>query len=703
MRWQFSFAVILTGLVFACQQSFSQESEAPPGLASYKTKAATFDSVLRVPAFETTTEAVQASMEQAIANADAALDQLGQLKAGEVTFENTIAALDDIGYDAMQVANRIYMMKETSQSAEMRDAGTERIKAFDEWAVGLDYREDVYRAVKAYADTAPKLSGEDAKLLEETLRDYRRAGLHLPKAGRDEVEALRKKLSGLSTDFQSNITSAKESLVFTAAQLEGVPESFIGQEGVKTDDDEYTVLANVTYHFMAVMQNCKVEETRKEMKLARYTLARKENAPLLQEIIEMRDTIAKKLGYDTWADYKTEPKMAKTGATALKFEEDLAAGLQPKLDEELGEFLKLKIAETGNPDAQFELWDWRYYSNQLKKEKYTVDTEQLRVYFPYDATLAGMFRIYEQCFGLTIKEVVPPYKWVDDLTLHLISDSETGEPLGLVYLDMFPRDGKYNHFAQFGLIDGKQLSDSKYQRPTVALICNFPTPQGDTPSLLAHNEVETLFHEFGHALHSVLTRAKFARFSGTSVPRDFVEAPSQMLERWIWDKGVLDGFAADYRDPSKKIPESVLNKMEEARLATIGTFYRRQLSFGLLDLALHSKVSTKNKRDVVKMGNEIISDLLLPVPEDTTFVTYFGHLMGYDAGYYGYAWADAIASDMATVFREAPGGFMDETVGRRLRDEIYAPGGSRDIEESIRKFLGRERSIKPFLKEIGIE
>ena len=176
-----------------------------------------------------------------------------------------------------------------------------------------------------------------------------------------------------------------------------------------------------------------------------------------------------------------------------------------------------------------------------------------------------------------------------------------------------------------------------------------------------------------------------------------------MLEAWIWDKSVLDAFAADYRDPSKKIPESILAKMEEAKLATIGTFYRRQLSFGLLDLALHSQINSMNKENAVELSNKILSDVFLPVPEGTTFVTYFGHLMGYDAGYYGYAWADAIAADMETVFKEAPDGFYDKAAGRRLRDEIYAPGGSRDVEESIRIFLGRERSIEPFLKKIGIE
>ena len=214
--------------------------------------------------------------------------------------------------------------------------------------------------------------------------------------------------------------------------------------------------------------------------------------------------------------------------------------------------------------------------------------------------------------------------------------------------------------------------------------------------------METLFHEFGHAMHSILTRAKYGRFAGTSVPRDFVEAPSQMLENWVWDKKVLDSFAADYRDPSKKIPPEILVKLKEAKLATVGVYYRRQLAFALMDLALHMDIKPDQPKNCVGLSNKILSEVFFPVPPDTAFVAYFGHLMGYDAGYYGYAWAEAIAADMATVFEQSPQGYFDEQTGRRLRREIYEPGDSREVNISIRKFLGRERSIEPFLKTLGL-
>lgn len=316
--------------------------------------------------------------------------------------------------------------------------------------------------------------------------------------------------------------------------------------------------------------------------------------------------------------------------------------------------------------------------------------------------LDGMFAIYQRIFGLKFERVEPPYKWIDDLQLWAVSDAATGEPLGLFYLDLFPREGKYHHFAEFGLVDGKRLRNGLYQRPVCALVCNFPPPSPDRPSLLKHSDVETIFHEFGHAMHVILTRATFGRFSGTAVPRDFVEAPSQMLEAWVWDKKVLDSFAADYRDPARKIPEDILAQLKAAKLAVEATRYRRQLAFGMMDLMLHTQITEANAAEALPLANRILSEVFYPMPEGTALPAYFGHLVGYDAGYYGYAWADAIAADMETVFEHSPEGFFDATIGRRLRDEIYAVGDSRDVNVSIERFLGRSWSIEPFLKKIGV-
>jgi thimet oligopeptidase len=696
MHWKH---LLLLVVALVAVTAFAQPAGGPISLDDFKKRAAKFHSVISLPSFETSTSEITASLKQTISSGNAALDRVGAMPR-KVTFANTIRALDDLAYQISLADNRLSVIKETSTNEAVRDAATDALKQLEEWSVGIDYREDVYKAVKAYADTKPQLKGEDAKLLFETMRDYRRAGLELPKPQRDEVERMRKELSRLETDYESNVTKAQKAVKFTKAELAGVPDDFLQQ--IKTGDDEYTVMANITWHYITVMDNATSEATRKRLLVEHDNLARTDNIPLLEKILPLRDDVAHKLGYKTWADYQTEVKMVKNAATAIDFLERLKNGLQPKFDSELAEFRSLKVKETGDTNAQVQIWDWRYFSNQLKKEKYTVDAEQLRVYFPYQRVLNGMFRIYQSIFGLKFDPVEPPYKWIGDLQLYAVSDAKSDEPLGLFYLDMFPRPGKYNHFAQFGLIEGKLLSDGKYQRPTVALICNFPSPAGGKPSLLAHTDVETLFHEFGHAMHSILTRAKYVRFSGTSVPRDFVEAPSQMLENWVWDKKVLDSFAADYRDPSKKIPAEILAKLKEARLATEGTRYRRQLSFGLMDLALHTQIHDTNASEALPLSNKVLSDVFLPMVPDTAFVAYFGHLMHYDAGYYGYAWADAIAADMATVFEKAPRGYFDQSAGHRLRTEIYEPGDSREVNVSIEKFLGRERSLEPFLEKIGI-
>jgi thimet oligopeptidase len=668
-------------------------------LAEFQKSAARFHSVVTLPTLETTTNEIAATVAQTIADGNAALDRIGRLSAAAVTFQNTFAALDDLSYQASLAENRLGLIEQTSTNAVMRDAATDAIKQLSEWSVGTDYREDVYRALQAFAATNPQLTAEDKRLFEFTLRDYRRAGLPLPPEQRAEVEKLRKALAALETDYENNVTKAEQAVKFTKAQLAGVPDDFLAQ--TKTGADEYTVHANITWHYLCVTDNAKSEATRKKMVQAECNLARAANIPLLEKILVLRDTIAKKLGYKNYADYAIEPKMAKDSATAIRFIEDLKTGLQPKFAAEMEVFRQMKVKDTGDTNAQIHIWDWRYYSNQLKKEKYNVDAEQLRVYFPLNRVLEGLFATYQRIFGLKFEKVEPPYKWVGDLQLYAVRDAKTGEPMGFFYLDLFPRAGKYNHFAMFPIVDGKLLPDGTYQRPVMSMICNFPAPTAEHPSLMSHDDVETIFHEFGHAMHGVLTRAKYGRFAGSNVEQDFVEAPSQMLENWPWDKKILDTFAGDYRDPSKKIPAEVLAKLKEARLATEGTRYRRQLSFALMDLALHTEISATNAGDALKLSNEKLGEVFLPQMPDTAFIAYFGHIIGYGAGYYGYAWADAIAADMDTVFQKSNDGHLDVATGLKMRQEIYQVGDARSANDSIEKFLGRPRSLAPFLERIG--
>ena len=483
-----------------------------------------------------------------------------------------------------QQENRIEVLSQAHPDAKMREAAIEADEKFSAWAVGVDYRKDVYKAVKAFAATNPTLQGEDRRLFEEQLRDYRRAGLNLPDDVQKEVENLRKELAKSQTLFQVNVNNAATPLKFTRAELEGVPDSLLTR--LKTGEDEYVLDANVTFQVAQVLDNAVNENTRKKLYIARDNRARAKNSELLKKVLELRADIAHRLGYSSWADYQTETRMAGNGATALAFLEKLKDGLEPKYRAELAEFAKIKAGSKGSATPEVNIWDWRYCAEQLRQQKYQIDTEALRVYFPFEHVLQGMFNVYEHIFAIKIQGVQPPSKYVDDLKLYAVIDVDSGAPLGMLYMDLFPRAGKFHHFANFSIIYGKRLENGKYQRPTTELICNFPPPTKDGPSLMSHDDVTTIFHEFGHAMHAILTQAKYARFAGTNVPRDFVEAPSQMLEYFTWDQKVLDSFAADYRDPGKKIPPEVLAQLNAAELATKGCFYRRQLSFGILDLML---------------------------------------------------------------------------------------------------------------------
>ncbi|HVU16526.1 MAG TPA: M3 family metallopeptidase [Candidatus Didemnitutus sp.] len=677
---------------------------APATFSDFQAEAKRHGTVLALPNYPLTPDAASAAGVAAIKEADDALTKLAAQPAAALTFGNTFAAYDLITDKVGTLSAHLGTLAETHPDKTMRDACRDESQKLDAWGIGLDYREDVFRTLKAFADTHPKLNPEQQRLLDFTMRGYRRAGLTLPPAERERVEKLRQDLSELEQQFQVNINEARGPLDFTAAELAGVPESFLGSPGVKQPDGNYRVMANITFHAIAIAENADNAETRRRVYLARNQLAREKNVAVLSKLVALRADIAHRLGYAGWADYRTETRMAKTGATATKFEEELVTGLQKKFDAELEELRQMKAAATGQLDAKLDPWDINYYQNQLKKQKYSVDTEVLRVYFPYDKTLQGMFSIYERIFGLKFTEVEAPYTWAPGVKLFVVEDSATKVPMGAFFLDMFPRDGKYNHFANFPQKGGRVLPDGTYDLPLAALVCNFPPPSADKPSLLSHSDVETLFHEFGHVMHNILSRAPFPSQTSNGVPRDFVEAPSQMLENWVWDKAVLDTFAADYRDPSKKIPAATIDAMVRAREATEGLFYRRQLALGLIDLSMHSlSADDAWTVDVVAQSNAVAARVSIAPPANTAFVAYFGHLAGYDAGYYGYLWAKVMAIDMASVFKHAPDGFLDVKVGRRLRDEVYGMGDRRDVGDSVEKFLGRPRSMEPFLEYVGLK
>jgi len=670
-------------------------------LDAFRAAASAHGVAFDLPRFEETAEEVAARVDLVLLSADDALAVIAAQDPQRVTFAGAFAALDDVIYPVYTVLNRMWLMKETQPDAAMRAACSEAVQRLETWLVGVGYREDLYRVCAGFADRyragqAGTLEGERLKLFEDTMRDYRRAGFALDAETRAQVAELLVRRNELATVFDTNVTEAAAELVFSAEELEGVPGSFL--EASRTIDGRHRVRAHVTPDYIAVMENAVRRDVRQALMHARYTLAKEENGAVLAELVATRDRIANLLGYANWADYQIEPKMAGDGATALAFVEGLLEGLEPRFRAEVDILTTILRDALGDPDASLEWWDFRWAQNQLMKGTYGVDSEALRVYFPLDRVLDGMFAAYQRIFGLEFREVEPPQKWVDDLRLYTVTDRATGAPLGAFYLDLFPRAGKYNHFAQFDIIGGKRRGDGRYQRPVAALVCNFTPGVGDTPALMTHGEVETVFHEFGHAMHTILTQASYTQFAGASVPRDFVEAPSQMFEAWAWDPAVLATFAADWRDPSRRLPQERVAAMKEAEMATVGIYYRRQMGLALSDLRLHMG-GELDPQEVVNRAN---SEALFPLPEDTHFGAYWGHLTGYDAGYYGYGWADVLAADMATIFEQAPDRFFDVDAGMRLRHEIYEVGGSRPVDESVRAFLGREPRDEAFLRSLGI-
>ncbi len=692
----------LAGALFA--MTLPTTHAALAALADFQALAAKHHARLELVTYPKTVDEVRGQTDAAIQQADAAIAALVAQGAAHRNFASTFAAVDAITAKVGDLNAQLGTVAQSNQDAAVRDAANEATVKLSGWAVGVTYREDLYQVLKAVADAKPKLGAEEQRLVDFTMRDYRRAGLSLPPTERAEVEKLQKELAALNTEFAVNINQARAPIDFTAEEMAGVPQSFLESPGVRQPDGKYRVMANVTWHAVAIAESASNPETRRRVSVARNNLAREKNVEVLKKLVALRGEIARRLGYASWADYQIETRMAKNGATAVKFEENLVLGLQPKFAQEIETLRALKAQDTGKADAQLESWDISYYTNKLMKERYAVDREALRVFFPYQKTLEGMFAIYQKIFGLKFTEVQAPYVWADGVQLYVVQDSTSDEVLGAFYLDMFPREGKFNHFACFQQKLGGVLADGRYDLPIEALLCNFPAPSADKPSLLKHDDVVTLFHEFGHVMHGILSRSRFVALTGFAVPQDFVEAPSQMLENWVWDKAVLDTFAADYRDPTKKIPTETIAALEAARQATEGYATRRQLAFGLIDLNLHARPTAETKDvDVVKVGNETLARVTIAPPADTAFVAYFGHLAGYDAGYYGYMWAKVLALDMASAFKQAPGGFLDEAVGRRLRKEIYAIAHTRDANDSVEKFLGRAPSQDAFLDYVGIK
>jgi thimet oligopeptidase len=673
-----------------------------PTIENFEDRAEQYGVRLTIPDFPGTAEEIQAAAEIILNELKTSGDNISALTADQLTFENTFRAYDLALHSVYNKVQPIYLVKNTSPDTDLRNAASETMKRFEEAEIEFNYREDIYLKLKAFADSDPILPPEDQRLMDDILMEFRRLGYDLALEERQKAEALKKRLTDISSDFIDNIRESKQSLFFSAEELKGLPASFLAS--VETPEGTFEIKSNVTNHVSNIYKFAESETTRQKVYIARMSRTMESNIDLLKEMVTLRSQLAKTLGYQTWADYRIETRMAKDGDTAVHFLNDLVERMEPKFQSEVSELLSLKKEDTQNPEAILNCWDVSYYQEKQNQILYELDAEKLKDFFPYEKCVRGLFQVYETIFGIEITEIENPTLWDPNVSLYVVTDVESEKPLGLFYIDPFPREGKYNHFAKFDVINGALLADGTYQRATVALVCNFPTPEENQPSLLSFSQVESLFHEFGHAMHSILSESKYNRFSGTSVPRDFVETPAQVMEYWLREAEILNLFAANWQDQSIELPLSWIEKINQAQKAHAGIAYRKQMALALIDMTLHHQTDIdETAQNLVEITNDIAAKVAFPFPEGTAFVAAFGHLDGYDAGYYGYAWADVIAADFAQQFRDAPEGFLDKEVGMRLRKEVFEKGNSRDINESVRRFLGREPEMDAFVESIGLK
>jgi len=641
-------------------------------------------------------------IESAIAKADKSVAAIIAIPDAKRTFENTLGALDDLLARLDSGTNMAQFMAYVSSDAAERDASNAAQLRMESWMIDLSKNEDLYRAVKAYAATNHKLAGERARMLEHTLRDYRRAGMELPKAQRDKLTEIEKTLSELAIQFETNIREDETVVTLTRAELAGASDEYL--EPRKQGDDLYTI--SMDYPSVdPVWKQCSVEATREKVRFAYVRRGGMKNVRLLERILKLRDEQATMLGYDNTVDYVVETRMAKNAATIKKFYDELIPLVQKKAARDYAELTAAKRADTGDANAIAQVWDRSYYEDYLLRTKYNVDSEEVRQYFPLQAVLDGLFSITQSLYGIEYRDVTAsagtPDRplWHEDVKCYEVYDKATGEMLGTFYIDLFPRENKYNHAAQWGLAQHKVYMDGTVQKPLAALVCNFTKPTADKPSLMLHDEVETFFHEFGHCLHTILSQASLQDFAGTSVERDFVEAPSQMFENWVWDADVLATFARHYQT-GKPLPRDLLDRMVSAQHLNSGLWAQGQIWLGMIDHVYHTTPGGEVDTTAVQfdLAREIVA---YPPMPNTWFHAAFGHLMGYQAGYYGYMWSLVYASDMFQRFKEL--GMLDPEAGRYYRDKILARGGTVDGMDMVRDYLGREPDMRAFLKHLGLD
>lgn len=672
---------------------------------------------LDVPWTELTPEHIVPDMEAAIARAEGELSDLVAQPLEGVTYASTFAAFETLVARVSNAWGLVSHLESVNNSEALRAAYKIAQPKITRFFSGLPLNADLWKALKAFGESpaTAELSQVQERFVEETMQDFRESGADLPDEKKERLMAIAEELAKITTQYGENhldTLNAFELIVDDEARLAGLPESARAaalqaakEKELGTDEEPAWRFSLQAPSFMPVMRYADDRELRRDILEAYYALATEEphaNEPLIWEILRLRQEKSEILGMTNFADHVLSRRMAKSGRAALAFEEDLHARIVSRFREECEELEEFK-AKSGD-STSMEAWDLGYWSEKMRQAECSFDEESLRPYFQVNRVIEGLFALTEELFGVRVVErtgdAKPPV-WHPDVQAFDIFDSKTDRHCGLFYTDWFPREAKRS-----GAWMTPMRSESGDKPCLGSMAGNMTKPLGDKPALLLHGEVETVFHEFGHLLHHLLSEVEVASLGGTDVAWDFVELPSQIMENWCWERESLDRFAR-HHETGEPIPDELFKNLLKTKTFRSASFVIRQLAFGRTDLMLHLNAThlLAEKPSLEEWWSELNSDYLTPLasPPRSNLRT-FGHLfsdaVGYAAGYYSYMWADVLASDAFSRF-EADG-VMNPATGRAFRECVLSKGNSAPPEELFRNFMGRDPDPEALLKARGL-
>lgn len=612
------------------------------------------------------------------------------------TFENTIFAIESSGYEHGDAVEAIALLMHVSPAKEIRDAAQSAIEALQKEMIDIEYDKDMFRAVQEYAAKSELFTGADKQLFDVMMRSYKRMGFGLEPAVQKQLKDNLKEISELASGFEKAIAEHKDRILVRKEELRGMPDAYI--DGLQRDEEGNYIVTLAYPDYIPFCERCDSAPRRKELIDKFNRRGGVANIERLKRVLELRAENAVLLGYSNHAAFNLEERMAKTPEAVQAFYNEMRAAVGKSALFDLQLFAAMKQKDLGDPSARLAYYDIGYYIQQDKIHGYAVDDEAVREYLPLETVKEAMLELYATVLGLSfVREQFPA--WHETVQWYR-ADNSDGSPAGYFALDLFPREGKFSHAMMQSVVHGRRTAydpQAVYVTPVCAVVANFNPPAGDMPSLLSHSEVQTLFHEFGHAIHSLVTTAAYASQSGTNTARDFVEAPSQMFEYWVWEKDLLKKMSK-HHVTGEPLPDDLIDRIIRAKNHAQGYFVLRQLFLGEFDMALHTMAGPV---DPVQLYADLYKKTFEIEPSaDQLWAAGFGHLMGYDAGYYSYLWSEVYAADMFARFRAE--GATDPKVGMEYRKKILEVGSSRDEKESVKDFLGRDSNNKAFLQDMGL-